>query len=144
MRSLLFASLLLASCGPSEPDADAGSDAATTPCELAEFEVGDPEGHADPLGVRPGEARAGRVSTDDLPDFPSGLQVWEGGDFVLANEHVAMVIEDAGQSELLTAEDGELEAEFDTEDEFSEGEEELFDNSDRENPEDEADTEDAE
>ena len=69
------------------------------PCEVGDFEVGD-DGHADPLGVGAGAARAGRITADQLPDFPSGLQVWEGGDFVLANEHVAMVIEDVGQSDL--------------------------------------------
>ena len=48
----------------------------------------------------PGRKAPIRITADQLPDFPSGLQVWEGGDFVLANEHIAMVIEDVGQSEL--------------------------------------------
>ncbi len=102
LRRLALALLLLASCDPADPMGDdAGTDAGPPPpCELAAFEVGDPDGHPDPLGVGPGEARAGRARADQLPDFPSGLQVWEGGDFVLANEHVAMVIEDAGPSEL--------------------------------------------
>ncbi|MCB9596906.1 MAG: carboxypeptidase regulatory-like domain-containing protein [Sandaracinaceae bacterium] len=100
LRRLCFAALLLTACDPAAPEPDAGEDAATPTCELTDFEVGDADGHADPLGVGAGEARAGRVRADQLPDFPSGLQVWEEGDFVLANEHVAMVIEDAGQSEL--------------------------------------------
>jgi len=100
--ALLCVAALLTGCGedPSDPDASPGEDAGSSVCELDEFELGDPDGHPEPLGVGPGEARAGRLTADQLPDFPSGLQVWEGGDFVLANEHVAMVIEDAGQSEL--------------------------------------------
>ena len=100
MRALwLVAALALVSCGPDEPEPeDAGTDAGE-PCTVTPFELGG-EGHADPLAVGAGEARAGRIDAAALPDFDSGLQVWEGGDFVLANEHVAMVIEDAGQSEL--------------------------------------------
>lgn len=101
MRSLLlflFASFLVA-CGSPSVHGDAGRDAATS-CEIQPFELGDADGHADPLGVGPGEARAGRVRADQLPPFASGLQMWEGGDFVLANEHVAMVIEDVDESDL--------------------------------------------
>ncbi|MFK7986979.1 MAG: CehA/McbA family metallohydrolase [Sandaracinaceae bacterium] len=91
--------LLLGACDP-EPDSDAGPpDGGAASCEAPAFEVGD-DGHAEPLAVGAGEARAGRVSAEDLPDFPSRLQMWEGGDFVLANEHIAMVIEDVGESQL--------------------------------------------
>ncbi len=68
-------------------------------CPLA-FSDGDPDGHADPLSVGAGQARAGRIRQDQLPSVPSGLVTWKGGDFVLANEHVALVIEDAGDSDL--------------------------------------------
>jgi hypothetical protein len=34
-----------------------------------------------------------------LPDFHSGLQSWEAGDFILANDRVALVIEDVGPSD---------------------------------------------
>ncbi len=100
LRPLALVVFVLAACGPADLLDDGGVDGATAPCVLDPFDVGDADGHADPLGAGPGEARAGRVTADQLPDFPSGLQVWEGGDFVLANEHVAMVIEDVGASEL--------------------------------------------
>ncbi len=68
-------------------------------CPLA-FSDGDPDGHAQPLGAGPGQARAGRVRAADLPVAPSGLLTWSEGDFVLANDRVALVIEDAGPSDL--------------------------------------------
>lgn len=80
---------------------DGGTDSGPTcdaPPELPA--PGDPTGHADPLGVGPGEARAGRVAAADLPVHPGGMLTWKEGDFVLANEHVAFVIEDAGASDL--------------------------------------------
>lgn len=101
VRRILLGLFVLVACDPADPGADGGTDAGPPlPCELAGFEVGDPDGHADPLGVGAGEARAGRIGADALPPFPSRLEVWGDGDFVLANEHVAMVIEDAGPSEL--------------------------------------------
>ncbi|MDX2092815.1 MAG: CehA/McbA family metallohydrolase [Kofleriaceae bacterium] len=69
-------------------------------CSLAPFFDGDPVGHRDPLGGGFGEARAGRVTADDLPTVPSGLATWKEGDFVLANDRIALVIEDAGDSDL--------------------------------------------
>lgn len=68
-------------------------------CPLA-FDDGDDTGHADPLGASPGEARAGRIREDQLPVVSSGLVTWRGGDFVLANDKVALVIEAAGESDL--------------------------------------------
>ena len=64
------------------------------------FEAGDGDGHPAPLGAGPGEARAGRVRAEDLPPVPSGLVTWKAGDFVLANDKVALVIEDVGDSDL--------------------------------------------
>src|SRR4051812_24811513 len=87
-RVLVCAGFVLAACGDNN-----GS------CPLA-FLDGAPDGHPDPLGVGTGEARAGRIRADQLPVVPSGLVTWKGGDFVLANEHVALVIEDAGDSDL--------------------------------------------
>ncbi len=80
-----------------------GDDASDTPgdvCEIAGLEDGDPIGHAAPLGAAMGEARAGRLSATDLPEDPSRLLTWAAGDFVLANHRVALVIEDAGASDL--------------------------------------------
>ncbi|MCC6558846.1 MAG: CehA/McbA family metallohydrolase [Polyangiaceae bacterium] len=65
------------------------------------FEVGDAEGHPDPLGAKAaGQARAGRIR--DAAAFPQpahGRQRIEEGDFVLANGRIAAVIEDRGLSD---------------------------------------------
>jgi hypothetical protein len=95
--AIVLACAFAAGCG----DDDAGDDAdAGYVCDFPlQFEVGG-TGHADPLGAGPNEARAGRVTADDLPEVASGLAVWEPGDYVLANDRIAMVIEDVGQSQL--------------------------------------------
>lgn len=99
---------LLAACGDSEPNLDPDLGVADLgPSDMGRF-TGDPppgpwferggEGVSDPLsGVG---ARAGRATAGDLPDFDSGLQVWAEGDFILANERIALVIEDVGPSDL--------------------------------------------
>ena len=86
MRSLLLLAFVTA-CG-------GGDD-----CPGA-YPDGDLQGHAEPLGAAPGEARAGRVRAEDLPPVPGGLVTWKAGDFVLANNKIALVIEDAGESDL--------------------------------------------
>lgn len=68
-------------------------------CPIA-FSDGDPNGHAEPLGATATQARAGRIRGDQLPTVPSGLVTWKDGDFVLANDRVAIVIEDVGDSDL--------------------------------------------
>lgn len=85
--------LLVAACG----DDDSSS---VCPNFQGPFADGDPQGHADPLGAGANEARAGRVRGDQLPAVPSGLVTWADGDFVLANDRVALVIEDVGDSDL--------------------------------------------
>jgi hypothetical protein len=89
----------LVGCGDdgSGAEPDAGS-ACPMPPPLPE--TGSDVGHAAPLGAGPGEARAGRISGDQLPPIASGLLTWADGDFVLANDKVAIVIEDVGDSEL--------------------------------------------
>src|SRR4051794_5834741 len=69
-------------------------------CEVRGFATGDPDGHPEPLGSGPGEARAGRLLAADLPEVPSGLVTWNAGDFVIANNRIALVIEDVGDSDL--------------------------------------------
>ena len=64
------------------------------------FPEGDTTGSTDPLHAGPNEARAGRIHGADLPVVPSGLVTWKDGDFVLANDKVALVIEDVGDSDL--------------------------------------------
>jgi hypothetical protein len=76
-----------------------GDDGSTT-CDLPPPTTGDPDGHPEPLGSGPAEARAGRVEDAELPPVPSGMITWRGGDFVIANDKVALVIEDVGDSDL--------------------------------------------
>jgi hypothetical protein len=77
-----------------------GGDGSGTPCDVPlEFEVGH-DGHSNPLGAGPDEARAGRLGADDLPVDPRGLATYAAGDFVLANDRIAMIIEDVGASDL--------------------------------------------
>jgi|GEM_PF-447434 len=52
------------------------------------------------LDIGPGEVRAGRLSSGQLPVDPNGLSVYEAGDFALVNEHIALIIEDDGVSDL--------------------------------------------
>jgi hypothetical protein len=87
VRRLLLCVLLVA----------CGDDAATCPGPI---EDGDPNGHPDPLGASATEARAGRIHEAELPPVESGLITWHDGDFVLANDKVALVIEDVGDSDL--------------------------------------------
>ncbi|MBP6631346.1 MAG: carboxypeptidase regulatory-like domain-containing protein [Kofleriaceae bacterium] len=86
--------LVLVGCGDDTPP-DGGCP--TAPARPA---LGDPTGHPQPLGSGPTEARAGRVRAEDLPAVPSGMATWAAGDFVLANDRVALVIEDVGDSDL--------------------------------------------
>jgi hypothetical protein len=86
VRAIALLALLASACGDNV-------------CPLA-FSDGDPDGHAQPIGAGADEARAGRLRAADLPVVASGLVTWTEGDFVLANDRVALVIEDAGASDL--------------------------------------------
>jgi hypothetical protein len=98
--SLLPLVLLLA-CDPPDVVDDAGTDAGPTACEAPPpaIETGG-EGHAAPLGSSATEARAGRLTEAMLPVSSTGLETWAAGDFVLANDRVALIIEDDGPSDL--------------------------------------------
>src|SRR5450432_4552655 len=91
MRVLI--GVVLAACG----DNTAGP-ACFSPPEP--FAVGSLDGHPDPLGASSTEARAGRIHANQLPMVSSGLVTWADNDFVLANDKVALVIEDVGDSDL--------------------------------------------
>ncbi len=104
MRTSLawFLALTLLGCGDdgTSPAGDAAADAPPATCEhTPSLEPGDPDGHAEPLGAAAGEARAGRIEAAELPDDPDGLAVWAEGDFLLANDRIAALIEDAGVSD---------------------------------------------
>ena len=62
------------------------------------FDQGD-EGVSNPLAATATQALAGRATADMLPPFHSNMQAWAAGDFILANDKVAMVIEDVGPSD---------------------------------------------
>jgi len=99
MRRALIA-LLLVACGEEEPPPTPLEDAGPPPptCEASPgVEPGDPDGHPEPLGAPAGEARAGRLA--DVPDDASGMLRWAAGDFALANDRIAVVIEDVGISD---------------------------------------------
>jgi hypothetical protein len=82
-------------CGGGSGDPDGGQT-----CDLSlAFEHGG-DGVADPLGAPVGQARAGRATAAMLPPVPGGLVTWQPGDVILANDKVALVIEDAGFSDL--------------------------------------------
>jgi hypothetical protein len=92
---------VLLGCGG---DDAATPDASTAPrCDTppGPFPTGDADGAADPLAAPSGESRAGRLTQPmiDAANAPPYL-TWAAGDFVLANDRVAMVIEDVGQSDL--------------------------------------------
>jgi len=69
-------------------------------CDVSPYPAGDLEGHPQPLGASSSEARAGRVTTADLPETRPGLLTWKDGDYVIANDKIALVIEDVGDSDL--------------------------------------------
>jgi hypothetical protein len=102
---------LAVGCGGDGGGADAGPDDQAVadqdtadsggPMEVPDgpwYDVGD-DGVADPLAATSTQALAGRAAAGMLPDFHSGLQAWATGDFILANDKVAIVIEDVGPSD---------------------------------------------
>ena len=77
------------------PSADAPACAAPAP-----FAIGDATGHLHPLGAAVGEVRAGRITGSQLPPDPAQLATWRDGDYVLANDHLALVISQPGNFEV--------------------------------------------
>jgi hypothetical protein len=96
-------------CGTTPPADDAGLppddaqppvDGGPTECEAAApFEPGD-DGATEPLAAPSGQSRAGRLEAAELPEDLTGLGVWRAGDFVLAGGGYALIVEDAGVSDL--------------------------------------------
>lgn len=95
--ALALSSTIIACGGGGSSTPDAGPTCASPPPAPA---LGSTTGHANPLGAGPTEARAGRLKAGDLPVVPGALITWAPGDYVLANDKVAVVIEDVGNSDL--------------------------------------------
>ncbi|MFK7989905.1 MAG: CehA/McbA family metallohydrolase [Sandaracinaceae bacterium] len=97
---LLALALPLATSCDDNGDGDAGVDSGPAPdCSaLVPYADGD-DGAADPLTAPAGEARAGRLLAAAVPEDRTGLGTWAEGDFVIANDRFAMIIEDAGNSD---------------------------------------------
>jgi hypothetical protein len=116
------AALALAACGePLPPSSDAatdaladttdgGIDAPPPPMCNEEFtlETGSATGHAEPLGANAMQARAGRLTAAQLPADRTGLATWAEGDYVLANDRIAAIIEAARPSALYDPWGGKL------------------------------------
>jgi hypothetical protein len=103
--NLLYRALFLAATAPALAacsDADVPPATLANPCDSpAAFDVGDPTGHADPLGASAaGQARAGRITDlSAIPQPAHGRQRISDGDFLLINDKIAVVIEDSGLSD---------------------------------------------
>ncbi|MFO0554468.1 MAG: CehA/McbA family metallohydrolase [Polyangiaceae bacterium] len=78
-----------------------GTSSNTCDVEALSLETGDPDGHADPFGAKAAnQARAGRIkSAASVPQPAHGRQKIEDGDFVLANDKIAVFIEDKDVSD---------------------------------------------
>ena len=89
-----------AGAGGGAPDAQADAPEACPEPDDA-FEAGDEVGHPDPYGARAaGQARAGRLTSESMIVQPAhGRQRVNVGDYVLANDKIAVVIEDKGLSD---------------------------------------------
>jgi hypothetical protein len=97
-----FACLLLtAACG-SDPAVvpDGGSDAGPLCAAPDAFTTGSVDGDPTPLAAPAGQARAGRVVAADLPPDPFDLATWAAGDYVIANDHMALVLSQLGRYEV--------------------------------------------
>ncbi len=94
-------------CADESTGASGGSPGTTTEtpqaCKIPEapFEIGDANGHADPLGAKKaGQARAGRIQSEEQIVQPGhGRQQIHTGDFLLANDRIAVTVEDKGLSD---------------------------------------------
>ena len=103
LASLLSFVCLLAGAGCGDDvgnTPDAGSDAGPACGAPDAFAVGSLTGHASPLTAAAGEVRAGRVTAADLPADPADLATWAAGDYVLANDRVALVVSQPGRYEV--------------------------------------------
>jgi len=80
---------------PSDLGVDAPPDITAVVCTPRVFEAGSAEGDPNPLTVAAGAVRAGRLEAAELPADRTGLTYLRAGDYVLANERIALMIEAA-------------------------------------------------
>ncbi|MFO0616232.1 MAG: CehA/McbA family metallohydrolase [Polyangiaceae bacterium] len=93
---------LLTGCDDSTSETTGSSSSGGTICNglAATFETGDPNGSADVFGAKAAkQARAGRIKAADVKQPAHGRQQIRDGDFVLANDKIAVVVEDKGESD---------------------------------------------
>ncbi|MFO0624241.1 MAG: hypothetical protein U0325_01375 [Polyangiales bacterium] len=80
------------------PSAADVADAPVACPPLPTLAPGDPTGATEPLSAGVGAVRAGRLSEARLPRSANGLGEWRAGDYVLANERLALIVEGARPS----------------------------------------------
>src|SRR5690349_13235489 len=95
---------------PSCSGDDSSGEGPSCPSTSTRFPAGDPTGHADVFGAKAAsQARAGRVTDANQIVQPAhGRQRVNVGDFVLANDKVAVYVEDKGLSDGYARFGGEL------------------------------------
>jgi hypothetical protein len=102
-RSVGFVVLALsiARCSAEDPSTTGETTPGSCKLEGTSFEKGDPTGHADPAGAKAaGQARAGRItSASQIRQPKDARQKVHVGDFLLANDKIALYIEDNGLSD---------------------------------------------
>ena len=93
--------LSIARCSAEDPSTTGETTPGSCKLEGASFEKGDPTGHADPAGAKAaGQARAGRItSASQIRQPKDARQKVHVGDFLLANDKIALYIEDKGLSD---------------------------------------------
>ena len=99
MPSLFVVVPFIAAC--SETPAEKPIPGSECSLQQTTFDAGDPDGHADPFGAKAaGQARAGRLaSVDGIAQPAHGRQRIDVGDYVLANDKIAVFIENKGMSD---------------------------------------------
>ncbi len=110
---LLASHAFLPACGDDEGGGGGGggqAGAGACPLPNEEFEAGDPTGHTDVFGAKAAsQARAGKVTdAAQIAQAAHGRQKIRVGDYLLANDKIAVYIEDAGLSDGYARGGGEI------------------------------------
>lgn len=116
LRSLAFPVVILAShallsaCGDDDSGGGGGGPGGSCPLPNEAFEAGDDLGHTDVFGAKAAsQARAGKVTdAAQIAQSAHGRQQIRVGDYVLANDKIAVYIEDKGMSDGYARGGGEI------------------------------------